>query len=117
MAANSRKFLTLLQRCRDSLLMNESHRLHIRNELNQARGLIPLLMKHRNGEQWSSDERATLLRDLRALSNLSPYLIPLLMPGGIFMLPLVAYWMDRRHKERGHKSCDHNEHEAGKKSA
>ena len=92
--------------------MNESHRLRIRNELNQARGLIPLLMKHRNGQQWSSDERATLLRDLRALSNLSPYLIPLLLPGGIFMLPLVACWMDRRHKER-----DQNEREKGKESA
>lgn len=87
--------------------MNESHRLRIRNELNQARGLIPLLMKHRNGEQWSSDERATLLRDLRALSNLSPYLIPLLMPGGIFMLPLVACWMDRRHRGRDHEGRDH----------
>jgi hypothetical protein len=112
MAANSRKFLTLLQRCRNSMLMTESHRLRIRDELNQARGLIPLLMKHRNGQQWSSDERATLLRDLRALSNLSPYLIPLLMPGGIFMLPLVAYWMDRRHKGR-----DQNGREDDKESA
>ncbi len=100
MAPLGSKFSTLLRRCRDSLLMRQSHRLRLRNELNQVRGLIPLLMKHRNGEKWSTEERAALLRDLRALSNLSPYLIPLLMPGGIFMLPLVACWMDRRHQER-----------------
>ena len=72
----------------------------IRNELSQASGLIPILMKHRNGERWSKEERAMLLRDLRALSNLSPYLIPLLMPGGIFMFPLLAWWLDNRRKER-----------------
>lgn len=80
--------------------MNENHYLHIRNELSQVRGLIPLLMKRRNGGQWSIEERETLLRKLRALSGLSPYLIPILMPGGIFMLPLVAYWMDRRRNQR-----------------
>ena len=101
MEAGNKKFINLLQRCRGSIsLTNESHRLRIRNELNQVRGLIPLLMKRRNGQKWSSEERATLLQDLRALSNLSPYLIPILMPGGIFMLPLVACWMDRRNKER-----------------
>ena len=80
--------------------INESHYVSISNELNQVRGLVPLLMKRRNGGQWSVEERAILLRDLRALSSLSPYLIPILMPGGIFMLPLVAYLMDRRRKQR-----------------
>lgn len=80
--------------------MQESHRRYIRNELAQAQDLIPILMKHRNGERWSAEERAALLRDLRALSNLSPYLIPLLLPGGVLMLPLVAWWMDHRIKKR-----------------
>ena len=80
--------------------MQESHRLHIHNELSHVRGLIPILMKRRNGEQWSKEERRILLRDLRALSNLSPYLIPLLMPGGVLMLPVLAWWMDRRRKRR-----------------
>lgn len=74
--------------------------MHIRKELAHARGLIPILMKRRNGGQWSMEERTILLRDLRALSNLSPYLVPLLMPGGILMLPLFAWWMDRRRKGR-----------------
>jgi hypothetical protein len=25
---------------------------------------------------------------------------PILMPGGIFMLPLIAYWLDHRHNQR-----------------
>ena len=80
--------------------MQQRHRLHIRSELSQVRGLIPILMKRRNGGQWSKEERAILLRDLRALSKLSPYLIPILMPGGILMFPFVAWWMDVRRRDR-----------------
>lgn len=80
--------------------LHESQRLYIRNELLQVRGLLPILMKHRNGGQWSGEERAILLRDLRALSNLSPYLIPLILPGGILMLPVLAWWLDHRRKKR-----------------
>jgi len=80
--------------------MQETQRLYIYNELSQVRGLIQILMKHRNGEQWSKEERELLLRDLRALSHLSPYLILILMPGGILVLPLLAWWIDRRSKGR-----------------
>ena len=80
--------------------MQESQRLYLHNELSLARDLIPILMKHRNGERWSKEERESLLRDLRALSHLSPYLIPALMPGGVLMLPLLAWWIDRRRKGR-----------------
>lgn len=101
MVTVGKKCVIQLQRGWSSLRkMNNVHHAHIRDELNQARGLIPLLMKRRNGGQWTADERVTLLRDLRALSNLSPYLIPIIMPGGIFMLPLIAYWMDQRRHDR-----------------
>jgi hypothetical protein len=80
--------------------MHENQRLFIRTELSQVRGLIPILMKRRNGGQWSAEERAMLRRDLRALSNLSPYLIPLVMPGGVLMLPILAWWLDYRRKGR-----------------
>lgn len=80
--------------------MQQTERLRIRNELFQVRSLIPLLMKRRNGGKWSAEERATLLRDLRALSGLSPYLVPLLLPGGVLLLPLLAWWLDLRRKRR-----------------
>lgn len=103
-----RKYVVQLQRGWSTVrTMNASQTGVIRSELKQVRGLIPLLMKHRNGGQWSEDERATLVRDLRALRHLSPYLIPILMPGGFFMLPLVAYWLDRRRNVR--KDADEQE--------
>jgi hypothetical protein len=80
--------------------IEDTQRLYIRKELFRARGVIHLLIKRRNGEKWSDEERAKLLHDLRAMSHLSPYLIPLLMPGGVLLLPLVAWWMDIRHKKR-----------------
>jgi len=83
--------------------VQESQRLYIRGELSQVRGLIPILMKRRNGGQWNTEDRLTLQRDLRALSNLSPYLIPLVMPGGILVLPLLAWWLDCRRKRRNIK--------------
>jgi hypothetical protein len=101
MIAVNKKYLARLQRGWLSVrALNESQANRIRSDLNQARGLIPLLMKRRNGGRWSEEERKTLLRDLRALCHLCPYLIPLLMPGGIFMLPVLAYWMDRRRGAR-----------------
>lgn len=83
-----------------------AHRRYIREELSRVRGLIPLLMKHRNGGHWSREEREVLLRDLRALSNLSPYLVPLVMPGGVLLLPVVAWWLDRRHHRRVNAGAD-----------
>lgn len=96
-----KKYLARVQRSWGNMRsLNDRQIRQIRIELSQARGLIPLLMKRRNGGKWSREERAMLLRDLRTLSNLSPYLIPILLPGGIFLLPLLAYWMDRRRNIR-----------------
>jgi len=84
--------------------VHENQRVYIRTELSQVKGLIPILMKRRNGGQWTPEERVMLQRDLRALSNLSPYLIPLIMPGGILMLPFLAWWLDYRRRDRGNKT-------------
>lgn len=100
-----RRAVLILQRKWASVRsMQENQRLYIRDELSQVRGLIPILMKRRNGEKWSAEDRKMLQRDLRALSNLSPYLIPLVMPGGILMFPILAWWLDYRRKGRGSQS-------------
>lgn len=83
--------------------IQENQRLYILGEFAKVRGLMPLLMKRRNGERWTKEERTILLRQLRALSNLSPYLIPLVMPGGILVLPILAWWLDRRRRRRKDK--------------
>ena len=69
-------------------------------ELMATRGLMPLLMKARNGEAWTADERRILIEHLRLLAHLSPYLIALLLPGSIVLLPIYAWWLDRRRVNR-----------------
>ena len=66
------------------------------SEMSQVRGLMPLLMKPRNNEKWSREDKLLLSQHLKRLSALSPYLVILVMPGGFFVLPALAGWLDRR---------------------
>jgi hypothetical protein len=65
-------------------------------EFSQVRGLMPLLMKPRNKQQWTREDKAQLAVHLKRLSSLSPYLVVLVMPGGLLVLPALAWWLDRR---------------------
>ncbi len=65
-------------------------------EFSQVSGLMPLLMKPRNKQQWTRDDKAQLTVHLKQLSALSPYLVVLVMPGGLLVLPALAWWLDRR---------------------
>lgn len=69
-------------------------------EFAQIKGLMPLLMRHRNGGRWSPDERRALQLQLKALAHLSPYLVVLVLPGSFVMLPVLAWWLDRRRIRR-----------------
>jgi hypothetical protein len=69
-------------------------------EMVKTRGLMPILMKRRNKQQWSSEDRAEIRAHLSRLSKLSPYLVILVMPGGFAMLPVLAWWLDRRRQAR-----------------
>lgn len=69
-------------------------------ELVRMRGLMPLLMKHRNGGVWTAEEKRELLQQLRILSHLSPYLFLLLLPGSVLLLPVYAWWLDHRRSPR-----------------
>jgi hypothetical protein len=66
-------------------------------EMNEMRGLLPLLMKRRNGERWSELDRKRIRVHLHKLMELSPYMVLFIAPGGFFVLPLLAWWLDRRH--------------------
>ena len=73
---------------------------HVLQEVLKARGLMPLLMKQRNGSRWTTDERRELKERLNALSQISPYLVALAVPGSLLMLPVLAWWLDRRRGKR-----------------
>ncbi len=70
------------------------------SELLATRGVMPLLMKARNGERWTEAEKAQLIDHLRRMAHLSPYLIALLLPGSVLLLPTYAWWLDRRRRRR-----------------
>lgn len=65
-------------------------------ETAQVRGLLPLLMKTRGWRRWTVEERAAMRSHLRKLSNVSPYLIVLALPGSFLILPALVWWRERR---------------------
>jgi hypothetical protein len=71
-------------------------RMRLSAEMADMRGLMPLLMKQRNGYRWSEVDRKRIGVHLRQLAAMSPYLILFITPGGFFALPLLAWWLDRR---------------------
>lgn len=71
---------------------------HLVAEIVKVRGLMPLLMKPRNGQRWAPEEKRELAVHLRRLSSISPYLVVIALPGGLLMLPALAWWLDRRRK-------------------
>jgi hypothetical protein len=78
----------------------QRERKFVLDELRQVKGLVPLLMKRRNGERWTSEEIAEMRAQFGRLRTLSPYLAALLLPGGFAALPALAWWFDRRRKRR-----------------
>ena len=76
--------------------LTEREKKYLLQEILQVKGLMPLLMKPRNKQRWTPADRAELMVHLRRLSNISPYLIVLVMPGSFLMLPALAWWLDRR---------------------
>lgn len=69
-------------------------------EITKIKGFMPLLMKHRNGDAWTRAERNELHEQLRAMAYLSPYLFILMLPGSFVLLPVFAWWLDRRRQGR-----------------
>jgi len=71
-------------------------RQHLTNEILAVSGLMPLLMKRRNGQSWTRNEKRELAAHLRRLSEIGPYLVVLAMPGSVLVLPALAWWLDCR---------------------
>ena len=80
--------------------LQERERKRLLAEAVQIKGLMPLLMKPRNKQRWTREDRAELRAHVRRLSGLSPYLVLVVLPGAPLTLPLLAWWLDRRRQHR-----------------
>lgn len=69
-------------------------------EMSQVKGLMPLLMKPRNKQKWSAADKRELMMHLKKLSQVSPYIAVIVLPGGFAVLPVLAWWLDRRRGRR-----------------
>lgn len=76
--------------------LTEREKKHLLHEILQVRPLMPLLMKPRNQQCWTREDKQELIVHLRRLSRIGPYLIVLALPGSFLLLPALAWWLDRR---------------------
>ena len=88
------------------LASNSREKNRLRNELGKIKGAIPLLMKTRNGQQWTAEDRTHLQHIMRAASSVSPYLFIWALPGSIVLLPFLAWHLDVRRKSRERKTTE-----------
>lgn len=93
-------FDPLRRACAWLYALQDRQRAQVLAEIGQIEGLMPLLMKQRNGAAWTDEDRERIKRQLHSLARLSPYLLALLLPGGLIALPLIAWWLDRRRLRR-----------------
>lgn len=73
----------------------------ILEEVLATKGLMQLLMKHKNtGQRWTKEEKKEIKTHLREISKIVPVLIIFLLPGGSLLLPFLASCLDRRKSAR-----------------
>ena len=78
----------------------EREKKQLEDDLARTQTLMPLLMKPRNGAKWTKEEKRELAEHMKRLSGMGPYVALLLLPGGLALLPLLAWWLDRRRDKR-----------------
>ena len=84
--------------------MMDRERKYVLGEVVQIAGLMPLLMKPRNHQNWTPEDRRQIVDHLRRLSVVSPYLAVMVMPGSFVVLPALAWWLDRRRQNNLRKN-------------
>ena len=93
-------FAPVLRWGKGLITIQNRERTQLLEEMTQMRDLMPLLMKQRNGYHWTNDDRQHIREHLRNLARISPYIILFVAPGGLFLLPIMAWWLDRRRLKR-----------------
>jgi hypothetical protein len=70
-------------------------------EVLSIKGLMQLLMKIRNtDEKWTWEEKKEMKRHLKNIAKIIPAIAIFSLPGGSFLLPILAEALDRRKTRR-----------------
>ena len=70
-------------------------------EVLSIRGLMQLLMKFRNTDEgWTREEKKEIKRHLKNIAKILPAVAVFSLPGGSFLLPILAEALDRRKTRR-----------------
>ena len=70
-------------------------------EVLAIKGLMQLLMKTRNtDEKWTREEKKEVKRHLKNIAKILPAIAIFSLPGGSFLLPMLAEALDRRKTRR-----------------
>jgi uncharacterized membrane protein len=78
----------------------DSWRTRMHGRLSGVESFVAVLMKRRNNEPWTREERAFLQAQFRAMARYLPALVLFLLPGSVILLPLYAWLLDRRRGDR-----------------
>ncbi len=89
---------------RNVMELMDRERKYVLGEVMQITGLMPLLMKPRNKQSWTPEDKRQIVDHLRRLSMISPYLAVMVMPGSFVVLPALAWWLDRRRQNNLRKN-------------
>ena len=65
-------------------------------DLYHIQGFMNLLMKPRNGMPWTAEDKAAIRLHLKSVAASLPMLAVFTLPGGMLLLPLLAWHLDRR---------------------
>jgi len=70
-------------------------------EVLAIRGLMQLFMKTRNtDEKWTREEKIEIKTHLKNIAKIIPAIAIFSLPGGSFLLPILAEALDRRKTRR-----------------
>jgi len=70
-------------------------------EVLSIKGLMQLLMRTRNTDnKWTKEEKKEIKRHLKNIAKIIPAVAIFSLPGGSFLLPILAEVLDRRKTRR-----------------
>lgn len=79
---------------------NTREKTRFRSELATMKGSVVWLVRQRRLGSWTLTDREHLRSVMRSASSVSPYLVIWVVPGSLLVLPFMAWFIDRRRRQK-----------------